>query len=220
MLVLVCAMDIQTFAIRSLYVQNTVMLFALGIVVSLLLHAIFRKKLINIVVLSLWVFIVFWFFNSAFFGFSQVSVTPNGIQLEYGILSFKNSVLPLDSSWKIETYFGGIRKMKKLYFLKIAEHQSMKVRGSEKLNLLQEIGAAIDEAKSRKSLPKHGKRSGSYLFTLAHELLFAEKHPTLNNNEKDQPRICKLRGTGERSHLLPQTCSTLYSVSKKVHCRM
>ncbi len=143
-------MDIQTFTIKSLYVQNTVMIFSLSVVVLFLFHAIVRKKLINIVVLSIWVFIVFWFFNSAFFGFSQVSVTPDEIQLEYGILSFKKSVLPLDSHWEIETYFGGIRKMKKLYFLKIAEHQSMKVRGSKKLNLLQEIGAAIDEMKSRK----------------------------------------------------------------------
>jgi len=143
----------QTFIIKSLYVQNMIMLFSLSIVVFLLTRSLLKKKLKHTIVFSVWVLIIFWFFNSPFFGFSVVSISPGGIQLNYGALSFKkNTVLPLDSPWKIETSFSGIRKMKKLYFLKIGDHRSMKVRGVKDFRLLQAIGRAIEDGmKSRKT---------------------------------------------------------------------
>jgi hypothetical protein len=136
----------QTFIIKSIYIQNTIMLFSLGVVLFFLFCSLWRKKLKHVFVLSIWVLIVLWFFNSPFFGFSTVCVSTEGIRLNYGVLSSRNTVLPLDSSWKIETYLSGIRKMKKLYFIRIADHQSMKVRGGE-LSLLKEIGGAIDKRK-------------------------------------------------------------------------
>jgi len=140
----------ETFIIKSLFIQNMIMLFSLSIVVFLLIRSLVKKKVKHTIVFSVWVLIVFWFFNSPFFGFSAVSISPGGIQLNYGILSFKkNTVLPLDSPWKIETSFSGIRKMKKLYFIRISDHKSMKVRGEKDFNLLQAIGRAIDEKKSK-----------------------------------------------------------------------
>jgi hypothetical protein len=138
----------ETFIIKSLVVQNMIMLFSLGIVVFLLVRSLVKKKTKHAIVFSVWVLIVFWFFNSPFFGFSKVYISPGGIQLNYGILSFKkNSVLPIDAPWKIETTFSGIRKTKRLYLLKIGNHRSMKVRGGKDLGLLQAIGKAIDEMK-------------------------------------------------------------------------
>jgi len=140
----------ETFIIKSLIVQNVIMLFSLGIVVFLLVRSLVKKKTKHAIVFSVWVLIVFWFFNSPFFGFSTVYINPGGIKLNYGILSFKkNTVLPIDSPWKIETSFSGIRKIKKLYFLKIGDHRSMKVRGNKDLRFLQAIGRAVDEMKSK-----------------------------------------------------------------------
>ena len=139
-------MSPETFIIKSIFVQNMIMLFSLGIVIFLLVRSIVKKKVRHTIVFSVWVLIVFWFFNSPFFGFSAVYLGPDGIQLNYGILSFKkNTVLPIDSPWKIETTFSGIRKTKKLYLLKIGDHRSMKVRGEKDLGLLQAIGRAVDE---------------------------------------------------------------------------
>jgi len=136
----------ETFIIKSLFVQNMIMLFSLGIVVFLLIRSLVKKNVKHTIVFSVWVLIVFWFFNSPFFGFSAVSISPGGIQLNYGILSFKkNTVLPIDSPWKIETSFSGIRKMKKLYFIRISDHKSMKVRGEKDFSLLQAIGRAIED---------------------------------------------------------------------------
>lgn len=140
----------ETFIIKSLIVQNVIMLFSLGIVVFLLVRSLVKKKTKHAIVFSVWVLIVFWFFNGPFFGFSTVYISPGGIQLNYGILSFKkNTVLPLDAPWKIETSFSGIRKTKKLYSLKIGDHRSMKVRGVKDFRLLQAIGRAVDKMKSK-----------------------------------------------------------------------
>jgi len=136
----------QTFIIKSIYIQNSIMLLSLGVVLFFLFRSLWRKKLKHAAIFSIWVLIVFWFFNSHFFGFSTVCVSTEGIRLNYGFLSSRNTALPLDSSWKIETYLSGIRKMKKLYFIRITDHQSMKVRGG-KLSLLKEIGGAIDKRK-------------------------------------------------------------------------
>ena len=137
-------MSAQSFIIKSLFVQNSIMLLALGAVTSFLVYAIVRKKPKHLIASIIWIMIVLWFFNSPFFGFSAVSVGPEGIRLNYGVLSLRNDLLPSDSSWKIETHFSDIRKMKKVYLIRIGNHESMKVRGNKGQHLLEEIGGTIE----------------------------------------------------------------------------
>ena len=139
----------QTFIIKSTLVQDTIMLFSLGVVVFFLCRGLVLRKPKHVLVSLIWVFIVFWFFNSPFFGFSKVTLNPQGIRLDYGILSFRNTTLPPDTAWKIETYLSGIRKMKRLYFIRIDEWESMKVQGREDYQLLQDIGKAMESMKSK-----------------------------------------------------------------------
>ena len=140
-------MPSETFVIKSLYVQNTIMLTFLGLILSLLIHSILKKRRRHVVVFSLWVLLLLWFFNSPFFGFSVVSVGTGGIRLNYGILSFRNDVLPLESEWRIETYMGGIKRNKRLYYISIGGRQSMRVRGMKDRLLLERIGEAIERMK-------------------------------------------------------------------------
>jgi len=137
-------MTTEIFAIKSLFVQNAIMLSFLGIVVCLLIRSLFKKRLKHIIVFSIWLLLVIWFFNSPFFGFSTVTVSPKGIKLNYGILSFGNDVLPINSQWKVETVMSGIRRNKRLYFITIGGRQSMNVKGRKELHLLQTIGEAIN----------------------------------------------------------------------------
>ena len=142
-------MNIETFTIKSIYVQNTIMLCFLGLAISFLLYSLFKKRKKHIVVFSIWVLLVVWFFNSPLFGFSAVSVSTEGIKLNYGILSFRNDLLPIDSKWKVRTYRAGIRKNKKLYFFSVGERQSMKVKGLKDLHLLEKIGESIERMKGK-----------------------------------------------------------------------
>jgi hypothetical protein len=142
-------MATQTFIIKSLYVQNTIMLGSLALVVFLLGRSIWKRQGKHAVVFSLWTIGVLWFFNSPFFGFSGVSVGEQGIHVEYGIISVRSASLPITSKWKIETYLGGIKKTRRLHYITIAHHESMKVKGREGLGLLQKIGASIDRWKKR-----------------------------------------------------------------------
>jgi hypothetical protein len=144
-------MDSEIFIIKSLFVQNVIMLVSLGVVFCLLIHAIIKKKRKHMAVFAIWVILVLWFFNSTIFGFSAVSVGQHGIRLSYGILSLRNDLLPIDSEWKVETYLSGIRKTKRLYFISIGGRQSMKVKGEDKRRLLQSIGNAIDRIQSGRS---------------------------------------------------------------------
>ena len=146
------AMATQIFVIKSLYIQNTIMLFVLGAVVFFLLYSLVKRKPKHLIASFVWIIIAVWFFNSPFFGFSAVSVGPEGIRLNYGVLSFRNDLLPIDSPWKVETCFSGIRKMKKLYLIRIADRESMKVRGIEGLSLLEKIGVAVEEMKAQKRM--------------------------------------------------------------------
>jgi hypothetical protein len=141
----------ETFIIRSIFAQNTIMLLFLGIVASLLVYSLLKKRPKHIVAFSVWLVLVVWFFNSPFFGFSAVTVSPEGIKLNYGILSFRNDVLHLNTEWKVETYMSGIRRAKRLYFISIGDRHSMKVKGQNKLRLLQSVGKSIDLMKSGSS---------------------------------------------------------------------
>ena len=142
-------MATQIFVIRSLYIQNTIMLFVLGVVVFFLVYSLVKRKPKHLIASFVWIIIVVWFFNSPFFGFSAVSVSHEGIGLNYGILSLRNDLLPIDSPWKVEAHSSGIRKMKKLYLIRIAGRESMKVRRNEGLGLLEKIGGAIADMKAQ-----------------------------------------------------------------------
>ncbi len=142
-------MEPQTFAIKSLLVQNTIMLFSVGIVLFFLARAFFKKNAKHVVVFLVWLGIVVWFFNSSFFGFSIVTVSGKGIEVDYGILSFRNTILPLDTPWKIETSPSGILKTSKLYFIRFDDHLSMKVKGKKDVELLRRIGDAVEQRRKR-----------------------------------------------------------------------
>ena len=144
-------MATQIFVIKSLYIQNTIMLFVLGVVVFFLVYSLVKRKPKHLIASLIWIIIVVWFFNSPFFGFSAVSVSPEGIRLNYGILSLRNDLLPIDSLWKVETRFSGLRKMKRLYLIRIADRESMKVRRNEGL-ILEKIGDAIEDMKAQKGM--------------------------------------------------------------------
>ena len=137
----------HTYIIKSLYVQNAIMLLALGVVLFLLARAVIKGKAKHIIVFSIWVCIVLWFFNSPFFGFSAVDVGPQGIKLHYGILSFRDTILPVESPWSVESRLSGIRKTKRVFFMRIGDRESMKVRWKEGYELLGNIGEAMDEAR-------------------------------------------------------------------------
>jgi hypothetical protein len=142
-------MDAEIFIIKSLFFQNAMMLISLGAVFFLLIHSIIKKKRKHTAVFTIWVVLVLWFFNSTLFGFSAISVGEEGIRLNYGMLSLRNDLLPLESEWKVETYLSGIRKNKRLYLITIGGRQSMKVKGEENLRQLQSIGESIDRMKTK-----------------------------------------------------------------------
>jgi hypothetical protein len=142
-------MATETHIIKSLYIQNAIMLSFLGVVVSFLIHSLLKKRPKHFVVFCVWLFIVVWFFNSPFFGFSAVAVSPEGIKLNYGVLSFRNDRLPIDSEWEILSHMSGIRRNKKLYYISIGDRESMKVRGTKNLRLLEKIGESIEGMKKR-----------------------------------------------------------------------
>jgi len=137
-------MTTQVFIIKSLLVQNSIMLLSLGAVILFLGVALVKKRPRHLMAALVWAALVLWFFNSAYFGFSAISVGEEGIRLNYGILSFRNDLFPIDSPWEIETAFSDIRKMKKVYLIRIADRDSMRVRGNEGRALLEKISQAIE----------------------------------------------------------------------------
>jgi hypothetical protein len=140
-------MTTQTFIIKSLLVQNSIMLVSLGVVVFFVAMALIKKRPRHLLAGIVWTAMVLWFFNSAYFGFSALSVGPEGIRLDYGILSLRNDLLPIDSPWEIEAVSPDIRKLKKIYFIRIGKHDSMRVKGGEEQLILEKIGDAIESVK-------------------------------------------------------------------------
>jgi hypothetical protein len=141
-------MPVEVFTIKSLLVQNTLMLSALGIIILFLIRAVWMKRRRHIVVFSIWLCLVIGFFNSSLFGFSEVRVSPKGLRINYGFLSVRNTQLPLDSDWRIQKHRAGLRKTKRLYSLVIAGRESMRVSGGGGLRNLEEIGLYIDRMKA------------------------------------------------------------------------
>jgi hypothetical protein len=142
-------MSPELFPIKSLWVQDAIMLTAIGVVAALFIRAVLSRSVKGMIAFGIWAFIVAGFFNSPFFGFSAVRISSGGIGLEYGILSFRNTTLPLSTRWKIESYLGGIRKTRRLYAIRIGDRESMRVKGEEDRERLQKIGEAIDQARTR-----------------------------------------------------------------------
>jgi len=144
-------MEAQTFFIRSVMVQDVIMGIIVAIIVTVLIRCLLRKQLKYTVIAVIWACFAVWFFNGPLWGFSAVTVSPNGLQIHYGFLSvFRNTTLPVDTHWKIRKYLGGIRKLKNLYYFQLKNHQSLKVRGADKIALLQALGGAIDEINGKK----------------------------------------------------------------------
>lgn len=140
-------MNERVFYIKSLSVQNTIMLVSLFIVVGFFIHSIIKKNKKGIFLFTGWIFLVIWFFNSPFFGFSVVGVSKKGIRINYGILSFKNTTMPLNTPWKIESHLAGIRKNRILYNITIGNHKSMSVKSRKGLLKLKSIGSEIERQK-------------------------------------------------------------------------
>ncbi len=117
----------QTFIIKSLIIQNSIMLIALGLGAFFLLRSILKKsKYIGLFLL--WLIFVFYLFNSPFWGFSAVQVGPQKVKVYYGILSFfKNKQLDQPVTVNIYTFQSGFPTFKKLHYLSINSLESMKV---------------------------------------------------------------------------------------------
>lgn len=144
-------MEKVTFAIKSIVVQNSIMVLALAVVVYFIAAALRKKSPKHIFVSIIWLGVILWFFNSPLFGFSRVTLGPQGIKIEYGILSFRNETVPLDTPWTIESHVSGIRRLKRVYTLKIGNHESMRVKSKKDFELLKEIGKTIDQMKGGKA---------------------------------------------------------------------
>jgi hypothetical protein len=143
-------MDSEIFFIRSVTVQNLIMGLALLIIAGLLLRFVTQHKFRHATAVGIWALIILWFFNSPLWGFSAVTISPQGLKLDYGFLSIaKNTTLPPDTAWKIHVYLGGIRKLQKLYYFQLTGHKSLKVQGPAGLASLQSLGAAIDRLNDR-----------------------------------------------------------------------
>ena len=138
-------METQTFFIRSVMVQNVIMGIIGAIILVLLLRSMWKQQIKYLLAVAMWGLITLWFFNGPFWGFSAVTVSPEGLKVHYGFLSvYRNTTLPVDTHWKIRKYLGGIRKLKNLYFFQLANHQSLKVRGQDKIEVMEALGTAID----------------------------------------------------------------------------
>jgi hypothetical protein len=143
-------MEPQVFFIRSLTVQNVIMAVIVALILGVLIRCLMRQKASHVVAVLVWAVIALWFFNGPFWGFSAVTVSPDGIKVHYGFLSvFRNTTLPAETKWRVRKYLGGIRKLKNLYFFELKDHQSLKVRGPDKLEVLHAIGEAIDKVNGR-----------------------------------------------------------------------
>jgi hypothetical protein len=143
-------MEPQTYFIRSLVVQNVIVGIIVAIIVAALIRCIWRRQAKHAIAVVIWAAIAVWFFNGPFWGFSAVTVSPKGLEVQYGFLSVSlNTTLPVDTKWKIRKYLGGIRKLKNLYYFELANHRSLKVRGADKMDILKALGAAIDRLNGR-----------------------------------------------------------------------
>ncbi len=121
----------EVFVLKSLFVQNMIMGCAIGIVLFLLYKGIKKKNIKQIVLFCIWLGIILWFFNSSLWGFSALTIENRGIRLQYGFLSFKDTILPLNTHFTIQTENSGFPKYKKLYVLKIGDRRSMRLSGLE-----------------------------------------------------------------------------------------
>jgi len=143
-------MEPQTYFIRSVVIQNVIVGIIVAIIVAALIRSIWRRQAKYTIAVVIWAAIALWFFTGPFWGFSAVTVSQKGLGVQYGFLSvFLNTTLPVDTNWKIRKYLGGIRKLKNLYFFELANHRSLKVRGPDKMNILEALGAAIDHLNGR-----------------------------------------------------------------------
>ena len=130
-------MPSEIFVLKSLLIQNTIMAIGLGVILVLLFLGIKKKNIKQIIVSFVWAGLGLWFFNSSMWGFSTVTIARQGIKLQYGFLSFKNTVIPVNTPWEIKTENAGFPKYRKLYVLKFGDHKSMRLSAMEYPRLKQ-----------------------------------------------------------------------------------
>ncbi len=68
--------------------------------------------------------------------------------------------MSLDTPWEIESHFNGIRKLKKIYYIRIGTRESMRVTEKES-KILRDLGRAIEEMRKSRLL---GGAFNRYLF--------------------------------------------------------
>ncbi len=141
-------MPVKVFVLKSLFIQNVVMGSAICIVLFLLYRGVKKKKIRQILLSVIWFGAVIWFFNSSLWGFSAVTIGNKGIGLKYGFLSFKDTTLPLNTSFEIKIENSGFPKYRKLYVLKIGKRDSMRLSGLE-YSKLQYITESLKKISGR-----------------------------------------------------------------------
>ncbi len=141
-------MPVKIFVLKSLFVQNMIMALSMGAVLFLLYLGIKRKKIRQIILFSIWVALILWFFNSSMWGFSAVTIGEKGIKLQYGFLSFQNTSLPLNTPFSIQTENSGFPKYRRLYVMKIGDRKSMRISGRE-YPLLQQLDKGLKAISKR-----------------------------------------------------------------------
>ena len=72
-------MEAQTFFVRSVMVQNVIMGILAAIIVGVLIRSIRKQKMSHMIAVAIWGLIAVWFFNGPFWGFSAVTVSPEGL---------------------------------------------------------------------------------------------------------------------------------------------
>ncbi len=131
-----------TFVFVPLWFQNLIMLSSLTLVFLFFLYSVKKQKSRLCWISIFWLLLIFAFFNSRFWGFSRISISPQNIQLDYGILSIKkNKTLSYPVTCHITKTISSI-PFKETFYLVINSSRSMGVSTS-KVKQLKHICAII-----------------------------------------------------------------------------
>ncbi len=136
-----------TFVFVPLWFQNLIMVFSLALVLAFFVYSIKKQKPRFCWISLIWLFLIFAFFNSRFWGFSSITIYPERVKLNYGILSIKkNKTLSYPVSCSITKEISKI-PFKETFYLVIDTSKSMGVTSS-KLKQLKQICSLIKSYQS------------------------------------------------------------------------
>ncbi len=126
------------FTIIPLWIENTVMLSCIFILSGGIIYGIKKHNSKIIFICIAWFLLSIYFFNSHFWGFSSISISSEGVKLNYGILSIeKNKILSPPISCSITHKVSKI-PFRETYYLVINNYHSMGLT-SKKLDSLKKI---------------------------------------------------------------------------------